>query len=66
MSAALYYKDAASKRGNVYYECGGNDPHYKRLYFEDYIKIDPTSVGLWFREIGKPPGVGDLLDLDEF
>lgn len=66
MSGALFYKDAAAKRGNVYYECGGNDPHYKRLYFEEYIKIDPSSVGHCFAEIGKPLGMSDILDLDEF
>jgi len=65
-SAALYYKDAATKHGNVYYECGRSDPHYKRLYFENYIKIDPTSVGLWFRDVGTPLGVADILDVDEF
>jgi DNA-binding CsgD family transcriptional regulator len=64
--AALYYKDAATNRGNVYYDCGRNDPHYKRLYFDNYIKIDPTSAGLCFREVGKPMGVGDILDFDEF
>jgi len=66
MAGALFYKDAATKRGNVHYECGGNDPHYKRLYFENYIKIDPTSVGHCFAEIGKPLGMSDILDLDEF
>ena len=65
-SAALYYKDAATNHGNVYYECGRNDPHYKRLYFDKYIKIDPTSAGLCFREVGNPLGVGDILDFDEF
>jgi DNA-binding CsgD family transcriptional regulator len=66
MSCALYYKDAVTKHANVYYQCGRSDPHYRRLYFESYIKIDPTFVGLWFRDIGKPLGVGDILDLDEF
>jgi len=66
MSAALCYKDAATKQGNVYYECGRSDPRYKRLYFESYIKIDPTSVGLGFRDVGTPLGVADILDVDEF
>lgn len=64
--AALYYKDAATNRGGVYYDCGRSDPHYKRLYFDTYIKIDPTSAGLCFRKVGEPLGVGDILDFDEF
>lgn len=66
MAGALFYKDAAVKQGNVFYECGGNDPHYKRLYFHEYIKIDPTSVGHCFAEIGKPLAMRDILDIDEF
>src|SRR5205085_3338893 len=44
-AAALYSRDAATKSGNVHYDCGASDPHYKRLYFEKYIKIDPTTSG---------------------
>lgn len=66
VSATVYHKDAAARQGNVYHDCGGRDPHYQRLYYQDYIKIDPTMVGLWYRETGKVLSVGDLLDLDEF
>jgi DNA-binding CsgD family transcriptional regulator len=62
----VYYKDAATKHGNVYYNCGRRDPHYKRLYLQDYCRIDPTTVGLWLRETGKPLGIRDIMDIDEF
>jgi DNA-binding CsgD family transcriptional regulator/PAS domain-containing protein len=65
-AAALFCKDAATKQGNVYYDCGGTDPRYKQLYFEDYIKIDPSTAGHCFAEIGKPIGIGDILDFEEF
>src|SRR5262245_40949891 len=64
--AALYYKDATTRRGGVYYDCGRSDPHYRRLYFDTYIKIDPTSAGLCFRQVGEPLGVGDILNFGEF
>ena len=65
-AAALFCKDAATKRGNVYYDCGGTDPRYKQLYFEDYIKIDPSSTGHCFADIGKPVTIPEILDYDEF
>src|SRR5262245_49583945 len=58
-AAALYCKDAATKSGEVYYDCGGTDPQYKRLYFEKYIKIDPTTSGHCFAAIGEPVGTSD-------
>ena len=66
LAGALFCKDAATKRGNVYYDCGGTDPHYKQLYFENYIKIDPSTAGHCFAEVGKPVTIGDILDFDEF
>jgi len=65
-AAALYCKDAATKSGEVYYDCGGTDPQYKRLYFEKYIKIDPTTSGHCFAAIGEPVGTSDILAYDEF
>ena len=65
-AAALYSKDAATKSGNVYYDCGASDPHYKRLYFEKYIKIDPTTSGHCFADIDEPVSTAGILPYDEF
>src|SRR5262249_24162457 len=65
-AAAFYSKDAATKTGNVYYDSGGCDPHYKQLYFEKYIKIDPTTAGHCFAEIGQPVGTADVVPYQEF
>src|SRR5215468_1935988 len=65
-AAAFYAKDAATKTGNVYYDSGGCDPHYKQLYFEKYIKIDPTTAGHCFAEIGQPVGTADVVPYQEF
>ena len=65
-AAALYSKDAATKSGNVHYDCGASDPHYKRLYFEKYIKIDPTTSGHCFADIDEPVSTAGILPYDEF
>jgi DNA-binding CsgD family transcriptional regulator len=65
-AAALFSKDAATKTGGVYYDCGGSDPHYRQLYFERYIKIDPTTMGHCFADIGKPVSTAGILPYDEF
>jgi len=65
-AAALYCKDAATKTGGVYYDCGGCDPHFKQIYFEEYIKIDPTTTGHCFAAIGEPIATADILPYDEF
>lgn len=65
-SAALYAKDATSKSGNVYYEDGSHDPHYVRLYFEEYIKIDPATTGHFFAEVGEVVATGDVVTYEEF
>jgi len=65
-AAAFYSKDAATKTGSVYYDCGASDPHFKQLYFEKYIKIDPTTVGHCFAPVGEPVTTADVLDYSEF
>jgi DNA-binding CsgD family transcriptional regulator/PAS domain-containing protein len=65
-SAALYAKDAASKSGNVFYDDGGIDPHYVRLYFDKYIKLDPSTTAHFFAELEKPIATADLIPYAEF
>jgi DNA-binding CsgD family transcriptional regulator len=64
-AAALFSKDAASKTGDVAYYAGIED-HYRNLYFEKYIKLDPLTVGHYFATIEEPVSVGDILPYDEF
>ena len=61
--ATLFCKDATRKSLNVYYDDGGLDPHYKQLYFDKYVKLDPFTTGHVFAEIeradqhGRPPSL---------
>jgi PAS domain-containing protein len=64
-SAALFSKDATTDSGNVYYE-SGTDPHYRQLYFDKYVKLDPVTTGQFFAEVEQPISVADLMSYDEF
>jgi PAS domain-containing protein len=66
LSATLFAKDAGSKSGNIYYDDGGLEPIYKQLYFEKYIKIDPSHHGQVFAEIEQPVSLTDWISHAEF
>jgi len=64
-AASLAWKDAVANRGNSYYDAG-IDPHYRQLYFDKYIKMDPCTTGQFFAEIGEPVATADVIAYDEF
>jgi DNA-binding CsgD family transcriptional regulator len=63
--AALFAKSAADKSGGVFYDCG-IAPHFRELYFSEYIKLDPSTTGQFFAEIDEPIATADLIPYDEF
>jgi DNA-binding CsgD family transcriptional regulator/PAS domain-containing protein len=65
-AASLAWKDAVAKRGDTYYEDHEIDPHYRQLYFEKYIKLDPCTTGQFFAEIGEAVCTSDVIPYDEF
>jgi DNA-binding CsgD family transcriptional regulator len=65
VGAALFSKNAAYQEGSVQYDFG-IDPHYKRLYFEKYIMLDPATTGHFLAEIDQPVAVEDLMSPAEF
>ena len=65
VGAALFSKDAAGQLGDVQYDVG-IDPHYKQLYFEKYVGLDPATTAQFFAEIGEPRGMNDMMPYDEF
>lgn len=64
-AAALYAKDAAAKSGNIYYDDGGIEPRYVQLYFDRYVRLDPTTVGHCFADIDEPVAAADIVSYDE-
>ncbi|MGH6736815.1 MAG: helix-turn-helix transcriptional regulator [Methyloceanibacter sp.] len=65
-AASLISKDAASKTGTIYYLDGGIDAHYVQLYFDKYVKLDPTSSAMLLAEVGEPLATADLISYEEF
>lgn len=65
-SATLFSKDASSKTGSIAYDDGVITQHYKQIYFETYIKLDPITTGHYFAELEKPVSVEDIVPYDEF
>jgi DNA-binding CsgD family transcriptional regulator len=63
--ASLFSKSAADKTGGTLY-CYGIDPLFRQLYFEQYIKLDPSTTGQFFAEIDEPVATADLIPYDEF
>jgi len=64
-AASLYSKDATSKTGSIAHQYG-IEPRYQQLYFDQYIKLDPTTVGLFVAEINEPVATADLIPYNEF
>ena len=63
--AALFSKNVAIQEGSVHYDFG-IDPHYKRLYFEKYVTLDPATTGHFLAEIDQPVAIADLMSPVEF
>ena len=66
VSAGLVFKDATKKSGNLYYDAGGIAPHYRQLYFDTYLKLDPSTTSHVLAEIGEPIATADFMPYDEF
>ena len=63
--AALFSKDAAAQQVDVRYDVG-IDPHYRQLYFDKYVALDPATTGHYFAELEQPVAVADLMPYQEF
>ena len=65
-AAVLYSKDGSRKSASIYYDDGGIDPHYKQLYLDQYVKLDPPTTAEFFAAIEQPVATADLIPYDEF
>src|ERR1700682_4722162 len=57
-AAAIFSKSSVTGNGNVYYETG-TDPYYRQLYCDKYVKLDPSTAGHFFADIGHLIAVAD-------
>jgi DNA-binding CsgD family transcriptional regulator len=65
-AAGLYAKDAVNRSGNLFYDDGGIAPYWSQLYFDNYIKFDPSTVVHYFSEIEQPVSTVDVAPYSEF
>jgi len=64
-TAAIFSKDAVVGSGNVYYE-SAIDPYYRKLYCDEYVKLDRSTSGDRPDEAGHLIAVADLMPYREF
>ena len=64
-AASLFFKDASINSGDGIYD-HGIEPRYKRLYCDEYVKLDPTTIGQFLAPIAEPVSTADLVPYDEF
>ncbi len=64
-AAAIYSKSPTALTGNLYYE-SGTDPHYGELYFNKYIKFDPSVTSHYFADVEQPIATADYMPYQEF
>lgn len=62
--AVVFWQDAALKMGGRYFSWNDN-PHWTQLYFEKYIKYNPTIPACSFTEVGQVMSVRDLIPWEE-
>jgi DNA-binding CsgD family transcriptional regulator len=65
-AATLFSKDVNSKTGMYFYHAGDVDPHYTQLYFEKYVKLDPSTSAHVLAEIEQPISTIDIMPHSEF
>jgi hypothetical protein len=59
VAASLYTKDAITKSGQLYYDIG-IEPCYRQLYFDKYVKFDPTTMAHFFADVGQTVATEDI------
>jgi DNA-binding CsgD family transcriptional regulator/PAS domain-containing protein len=64
--AAIFAKSPTALTGTVYYHSAGRDPSYRQLYFNKYIKLDPTTTAQYFSDVEQPMAVADIMPYQEF
>ncbi len=64
-AASVFSKAVANKSGQVFHQYG-LDPGYVRLYFEKYIKLDPSTNSQIFAGVGDIISTKDFISYEEF
>jgi DNA-binding CsgD family transcriptional regulator/PAS domain-containing protein len=65
-ASAVFWEDAASDQGDVYFDDGGISRDYRELYFRKYVGLNPTTIPRLFANVEEPIATADLVPNDEF
>src|SRR4051794_23027842 len=63
--AALFFKNAAGNGGDTYFYTGIT-PYFRKLYFDQYVMLDPATTGHFFADVEQPVAIEDCISYDEF
>jgi DNA-binding CsgD family transcriptional regulator/PAS domain-containing protein len=64
--AALDCKDPIKNTVSVFFEDGGVEPSFLRLYNDGYGKLDPCAADHYVAPVGEPRATADILPYEEF
>src|SRR5688572_27731684 len=65
VASALVSHDTASATAGFYFSWG-DDPHYTRLYFEKYVKLNPTLPAISRLGVGEIRSISNVIPFDKF
>ncbi len=65
-ASAIFWNDAASNSGDVFFDDGGIASNYRQLYFQKYVALNPTTTVRLFASVEEPTATGDLVPYEEF
>jgi DNA-binding CsgD family transcriptional regulator/PAS domain-containing protein len=64
-AAGLVSHDIVSQAGR--FHCSwGDDPHYTKLYFEKYVKLNPAAPALMLLNIGEVRAISGMMPFEEY
>ena len=65
VASALVSHDVASATAGFYFSWG-DDPHYTRLYFEKYVKLNPTLPAISRLGVGEIRSISNVIPFDKY
>jgi DNA-binding CsgD family transcriptional regulator len=66
LGGGIYIKDAASRTGELRYQGDGIADRDTARYFDDYVRVDPTTIRHYFLSVGDMASTTDLMPYEEF
>ena len=65
-ASAVFWEDAASNQGDVYFYDDGSLPGNRQLDFSKYVGLNPITTLCFFAQVDEPIATADLVPYEEF